>query len=223
MVSIAYENLKGSIPELENYYSEFPDIFQNEMNNSLDHAARSFMKRFQAERLRGPYGTNVLAKGGRGSLFRRFQRRADLNSMAIQIRTRSTAAMGLEEGANIKSSRGMPIPLGSNSFMFDNKHRLLKKYKALLARRELTHVTTGKGDFLGLVNKQTKQFQPLFIIKHNIRVKKILGFADTFSSHKERIFSILENTIENVLINANDSNYKMKPFKTTAKKWNANA
>ncbi|MFA5322003.1 MAG: hypothetical protein WC373_04960 [Smithella sp.] len=221
-VSIAFEEVKSSIPELENYYREFPEIFQNEMNNALDHAARSGMKRFQNTRLRGPYGTNVLAKGGRGSLFRRFQRRADLKSMAIQVRTASTAAIGLEEGANINSSKGMPVPLSFNRFMFDGKHRLIKKYRAMLNKGELTDIQSKGNEYLGQIDKHTKKFQPLFIIKHNIRIKKMLGFADTFDSHKDRIFSILENAMENTLIKANDPNYVMKPFKTTAKKWNAN-
>lgn len=222
-VSIAYENLKGSFPELENYYREFPEIFQNEMNNSLDHAARSGMKRFQAERLRGPYGDRVLAKGGRGSLFRRFQRRADLNKMAIQIRTKSDAAIGLEEGSTIHSSAGFPIPLSSNSFMFDGKHRLLKKFRAKLKKWELVKIKSKGNEYLGEINKQTKKFQPLFIVKHNLKLRKMLGFAETFKSHQSRIMQILESTFENTLVKANDPNYVMKPFKTTAKAWNANS
>lgn len=226
MISIALENLKEIIPELEHYYKEFPEIFQNEMNNSVDHAARSFMKRFQTERLRGPFGEKVLSKGGRGSLFRRFQRRADLINMAIQIRTNSTAAKGLEDGANMSTSKEMPIPLSKNSFMFDSKHRLLKKYKALLANNKLTKVTSKGKDYLAYLRKSDPVLRPgnmLFILKHNIRVKKILGFQTTFDSHEDRIYSILKSTIEKVLINANNPNYVMKPFKTTSKTFNANA
>jgi len=217
-IGIGYDKTK-SAEAVEALFREFPTILKDDLNDGLDHAARSFMKRFQKEQLHGPFGSKVVARGGKGGMFRRFQRRPNLNDVSVTIRTRSAAVAGLEEGGTVSSSKGVPVPLYRNQFMFDTsggRHRLKKQYRAMLYNDKLTKIKGRDGQEY-LMDK--KSGEALFVLKHSVRVPKRLGFETTFDKHKGRIFQILEGAVEKVLLNMDNPNYIPKSFKYSSAKF----
>lgn len=215
-IGIGYDSTK-SAEAVEALFREFPKMLKDDLNDGLDHAARSFMKRFQKEQLHGPFGSKVVARGGKGGMFRRFQRRPNLNDVSVTIRTRSAAVAGLEEGATLTG--GFPVPLYRNTFMFNTsggRHTLKKQYKAMLYNDKLVKIT-GKDGQQYLIDPKTEE--ALFILKHNIRIPKRLGFYDTFNKHNNRILQILEGAVEKVLLNMDNPNYIPKSFKYSSTKF----
>jgi hypothetical protein len=198
--------------EVEELLKTFPMRAKKALADGLDHATRSFLAKFYAERLRGRPG--ITAR--RGGIFHRFRRvvmvkgkkvflrqqgkvsesvRAIAQSatepmdMSVEMYTESKVAGIHERGGLISGGRSMPIPLNEEA------RDLIRNRVGITS---LDMIPINGRVYLG--RKQPgERPELLFILKKGVRIPPRLGFYRTWGAHSSRRQQIMDQSLESAL------------------------
>ncbi len=225
---IKIEMEKYSYQNLQRACRDYPKKFAIEMEDGLQHAGNSFMKRWHKERLMGPFGVNILANPEshfwsrwRKSVYTSDKSGKSLSPidyyMTIQPNSPGTlrVAQRQEFGGDFPASENSKwiLPIYARKNLFDQYHKLKSewntKLNSLLLDRRMGLVrifSKKKRAFYWVYFSRAENDRHiledenvLFAEKQSIRIPPRLGYYDTFKLHAGRTVQILNSIVTKTL------------------------
>lgn len=176
-----------------------PKALKRELSDGMDRIGKGFLKRWRRSRLQGPPG--VRGASGRG-LFGTFRLAQLFGSSAddigIHIFSESKVAALHEEGGTVTAKGGgkMAVPLRARTLMFTAKGKLRGRYKQPGRLKNVIPMKFNGKTFLVRVAKRAKTILPLYVLKHQVRIKPRLEFEKTFDSLANRNTKIINDKVK---------------------------
>ncbi|OED38942.1 hypothetical protein AB834_00470 [PVC group bacterium (ex Bugula neritina AB1)] len=180
------------------------------LHDGLDHASRSFVKRFLTDRFPS---SNLKAKKG-SRLAKSFQRRVSTKNgnPYFVVSSSKPSAYILEKGGVIRGNQYLTIPLESSktkSGATKARFRVPRGKSARDLKGDFIVHKSSKGNLLlsKIKGKKKKKIEPVFVLKRRVVHRPRLGFFKTFMDHKPRIVSIMEKTLQKSIKELSERGY----------------